>query len=186
MNKVSSYKVSAVGLGVALNVIGTLIAYSFKVPILMDSLGTIMISSLIGPIYGVATGILSSLVSGVTFDIYSLYFAPVQIFVALLSAIMFKNGYMKGKKRFLGVFFISIVSAFTGAVIAAFVFGGITSSSSSYIVILLSNLGLNKVLSVFTVQFLIDYVDRFLAVSLVVPVVSALPTTLKQKLIKGA
>ncbi|GAA0736304.1 ECF transporter S component [Clostridium oceanicum] len=183
MNKISSYKISALGLGVALNIIGTLIAFSFKIPILMDSLGTVMISALIGPIYAVITGILSSLVSGITFDIYSLYFAPVQIFVGLLAGIMFNKGYMEGKKRFLAVLLISSVSSFTGAIISAFLFGGITSSSSSYIVVILFNLGFNKVLSVFLVQFLMDYIDRYLAVSLVIPVLKKLPIDLKQKLV---
>ncbi len=183
MNKISSYKVSALGLGVALNIIGTLIAFSFKIPILMDSLGTVMISALIGPIYAVITGILSSVVSGITFDIYSLYFAPVQIFVGLLTGIMFNRGYMEGKKRFLAVLLISSVSSFTGAIISAFLFGGITSSSSSYIVVILFNLGINKVLSVFLVQFLMDYIDRYLAVSLVIPVLKKLPIDLKQKLV---
>lgn len=185
MKKISTIKLSMVGVGIALNIIGTLIAFSFKIPILMDSIGTIMLSCLIGPMYGVITGICSCIISGVTFDIYSLYFVPVQIFVGLLSGIMFKNEYMKGKKRLIGVLFVSVVSSFTGAVISAFIFNGITSSSSSYIVILLSNLGLNKVLSVFLVQLLMDYIDRFLAVSLVIPVLASLPITLKQKLVRN-
>ncbi|SUY46010.1 integral membrane protein [Clostridium putrefaciens] len=185
VKRISTIKLTIVGVSIALNIIGTLIAFSFKIPILMDSIGTIMISCLIGPMYGVITGICSCIISGVTFDIYSLYFAPVQIFVGLLSGIMFKWEFMKGKKRLLGVLFISIVSSFTGAVISAFTFNGITSSSSSYIVILLSSLGLNKIFSVFLVQVLMDYIDRLLAVSLVIPVLAALPVTLKQKLVRN-
>lgn len=185
VKRISTIKLTIVGVSIALNIIGTLIAFSFKIPILMDSIGTIMISCLIGPMYGVITGICSCIISGVTFDIYSLYFAPVQIFVGLLSGIMFKWEFMKGKKRLLGVLFISIVSSFTGAVISAFIFNGITSSSSSYIVILLSSLGLNKIFSVFLVQVLMDYIDRLLAVSLVIPVLAALPVTLKQKLVRN-
>lgn len=182
MKKINTLKVATVGIGAVVNIVGTLIAFTFKIPLLMDSIGTIMVSALLGPGYGIVTGLLNSIVSGITFDIYSLYFAPVQIFVGALAGILYRKGYLFGNKRVVGVFFISIASALVGAIIAAYVFGGITSSSSSYIVVLLSQLGVNKVLSVFIVQFLMDYLDRFLAVSLIIPVTKALPIHLKQKL----
>lgn len=185
MKKIPSFKLSIVGLGIALNVIGTFTAFSLKLPILLDSIGTIMVSFLLGPYYGIITGLCGSIVSGITFDIYSLYFAPVQIFVGFFSSLVYNKGLMKDNKRFLGVFVISIFSSFIGAIIAAFVFGGITSSSSSYIVAILSNMGISKVLSVFIVQFLIDYLDRFVAVSLVILVILKIPNNIKQELINN-
>lgn len=182
MKKMNTFKVTTVGIGVVINIIGTLLALTFKIPLLMDSIGTIMVSALLGPGYGIATGLLNSIISGITFDIYSLYFGPVQIFVGALAGILYRKGYLDGRKRVVGVFFISTASALVGAIIAAYVFGGITSSSSTYIVVVLSQLGVNKVLSVFIVQFLMDYLDRFLAVSLVIPVTKALPIHVKQKL----
>jgi len=98
---------------------------------------------------------------------------------------MYNKGFMRGKKKILGVLVVSIFSSFVGAVIAAFAFGGITSSSSSYIVAVLSNMGVNKVLSVFIVQFLMDYFDRFLAVSLVLLVISNIPEKIKYKLVSN-
>lgn len=185
MKKISPLKLSIVGLGIALNAVGTFIAFSLKLPILLDSIGTIMASFLLGPYYGIITGFCGSIVSGITFDIYSLYFVPVQIFVGLFSGLMYKKGFIQDKKRPLGVLVISIFSSFIGAVIAAFVFGGITSSSSSYIVAILSNIGVNKVLSIFIVQFLMDYFDRFLAVSLVMLAISNVPKNIKQKLVNN-
>lgn len=185
MKKISTLKLSLIGLGIALNVVGTFTAFSLKLPILLDSIGTVMASFLLGPYYGVITGLCSGIVSGITFDIYSLYFAPVQIFVGLFSALMYNKGFMRGKKKILGVLVVSIFSSFVGAVIAAFAFGGITSSSSSYIVAVLSNMGVNKVLSVFIVQFLMDYFDRFLAVSLVLLVISNIPEKIKYKLVSN-
>ena len=185
MKKISTLKLSLIGLGIALNVVGTFTAFSLKLPILLDSIGTVMASFLLGPYYGVITGLCSGIVSGITFDIYSLYFAPVQIFVGFFSALMYNKGFMRGKKKILGVLVVSIFSSFVGAVIAAFAFGGITSSSSSYIVAVLSNMGVNKVLSVFIVQFLMDYFDRFLALSLVLLVISNIPEKIKYKLVSN-
>jgi energy-coupling factor transport system substrate-specific component len=185
MKKMSTLNISIVGFGIALNIIGAFIALNLRLPIYLDSIGTIMVSFILGPIYGVITGLLGSIVSGITFDIYSLYFAPVQIFTGLLGGIMYKKGFMKGAKMPLGVLAVSIFSSFIGAVIAAYLFGGITSSGSTYIVQFLSGLGVNKVVSVFIVQFITDYADKFVAVSLAMTVILGIPGALKQRLVRS-
>lgn len=182
MKKISTLEISLVAFGMAINVIGTFIAYSLQLPILLDSIGTIFISILLGPVFGIITGLGGSFLSGVTFDIYSLYFSPVQIVIAVLTYFMFSKGLLYKLKRPLGVFVISIFSSFMGAVIAAFIFGGVTSSGSSYIVAFLSNLGINKVVSVFIVQFFMEYVDRYIGVSVSILAMSELPKKLKGKL----
>lgn len=183
MRRSSSLKLTVVGFAVALNIVGAFIALNLRLPIYMDSIGTIMSAALLGPVYGVITGLLGSVVSGITFDIYSLYFAPVQIFTGLLSGILYRKGLMKGVKMPLGVLIVSIFSSALGAVIAAFVFGGVTSSGSSYIVALLSKLGVNKVLSVFIVQLLTDYLDKFAAVAIILPVTLGIPQNIKERLV---
>ncbi|WP_053957640.1 ECF transporter S component [Inediibacterium massiliense] len=185
MKKIKPFHVSVVGLGVALNIIGAFIALNLRLPILLDSIGTIMVSAVLGPYYGILTGVCGSLVSGITFDIYSLYFSPVQIFVGLLSGILFQKGWMKKIKMPIGVLIVSIFSSLVGAIIAAFVFDGVTSSGSSYIVAFLSNIGINKVISVFVVQFLTDYLDKFIAVALVLPMTMGIPQNIKEKIIRS-
>lgn len=185
MKKISTLELSLVAFGMALNVIGTFVAYTLQLPILLDAIGTIFISVLLGPVFGSIAGLGGSILSGITFDIYSLYFAPVQIVVAVLTSIMFKKGLLFRIKRPLGVLVISIFSSFIGALIAAYLFGGVTSSGSSYIVALLSNLGMNKVVSVFIVQFMMEYLDRFIGVTISILVISELPKRIKRKLVEN-
>lgn len=182
MKRLSTLEISLLAFGISVNVLGTLIAFGLQLPILLDSIGTIFISILLGPGFGIITGLGSSLVSGITFDIYSLYFAPVQVFVAMFTYLMYSKGFLHKIKRPLGVMVISIFSATMGAIIAAFVFGGITSSGSSYIVAVLSNLGVNKVVSVFIVQFLMDYADRFLGVTVAILAIAQFPKGIMRKL----
>ncbi len=184
MKKISTLELSLVALGISLNILGTFIAYSLKLPILLDSMGTIFISILLGPTLGVLAGLGGSFLSGITFDIYSIYFAPVQIFVAVFTYLMFGKSIFNKMNRSVRVLIISIFSSLTGAIIAAFVFGGITSSGSSYIVVLLSKLGINKVLSVFLVQFFMDYIDRFVSVSIAILAISYMPKNIRRKLVE--
>lgn len=182
MSNSKSFKISIIGIGIALNVAGAFMAFILRLPIYIDSLGTIMTGFLLGPICGIITGILGSITSGITFDIYSLYFAPVQIVTGFLFGILFKSGMFKGKKIFIGVFISTILVSFISAMITVFVFDGFTSSGSSYIVIILKNLGVNPIISAFIIQFITDYCDKLFAAILIVKVVSLIPRSIKEKL----
>lgn len=152
-------------MAIIVNVIGAFIAVNFKIPVLLlDAIGTIFISFLYGSKYGILVGVIGAIVSGISFDIYALYFSPVQIFVGFLAGHLYKKDIFKGKKIFLGVFIMSVFSALVGAIIAGYVFNGVTSSGSTYLVKIFEAIGLNTITSVFLVQFFMDYIDRFISV----------------------
>lgn len=178
----TTLKQCMVALGIVLNIVGAFIALNLRLPIYLDSVGTVLSGALLGPVYGVATGVLGSLISGITFDIYSLYYAPVQILTGLMAGWMFRTKWLSGWRLPLGGLVVSLPTSIASAVITAFLFGGITSSGSSYLVILMSNLGMNLTLSCFLVQVLTDYADKLIAVLLVTAALKALPTEMKMKI----
>mgnify|MGYP004520542133 FL=1 len=177
--KINIRNLTLVSMAIALNVIGALVALGLRLPIYLDSIGTILIACLLGPKYAVMTGVCGSLVSGITFDPYSIYFAPVQISTGLLAGIMYNKGFLKGKKTPLGVFIFTLPTSIISACIAAFLFGGVTSSGSSYIVQILSHFNVPMVVGVFATQVITDYADKFIAVIIVTLVVSAMPKNYK-------
>ena len=177
--KINIRNLTLVSMAIALNVIGALVALGLRLPIYLDSIGTILIACLIGPKYAVMTGVCGSLVSGITFDPYSIYFAPVQISTGLLAGLMYNKGFLKGKKTPLGVFIFTLPTSIISACIAAFLFGGVTSSGSSYIVQILSHFNVPMVVGVFATQVITDYADKFIAVIIVTLVVSAMPKNYK-------
>ena len=180
MNKTVNVKnITLISMGIALNVVGAFIALNLRLPIYLDSIGTILIACMLGPKYAVITGVGGSLVSGMTFDIYSLYFAPVQITTGYLAGIMYKKDMLKGVKTPLGTFIFTLPTSIISATIAAFLFGGVTSSGSSYIVQILSHFNVPIVIGVFVTQVFTDYADKFLAVVLVGIVVNSMPKALK-------
>lgn len=184
MNKKCNIKnITLISFGIALNVLGALISYSLRIPIYMDSIGTILIACLLGSKCAVITGICGSLVSGMTFDIYSIFFAPVQISTGYLAGLMYKKGFLKGIKTFIGVLTFTIPTSIISAMISAFLFNGITSAGSSYIVQILTSLGANKVFSVFITQIFTDYIDKFIAVVLVGIFIKSLPKNIKTKFV---
>ncbi|MBT2146056.1 ECF transporter S component [Clostridioides difficile] len=166
--------ITLIAFGISINIIGAFIAMGLRLPVYLDSIGTIMIASLLGPKYAVVTGVFGSLISGITFDVYSLYFAPVQISTGLLAGIAFKRIFKRFKNS-TRVLLFAIPTSIISSIISAFLFGGMTSSGSSYIVQILKVLGLGDVFSVFITQVFTDYGDKLLAVVLVNLGLNAVP-----------
>ena len=181
----TTLKQCMVALGIVLNIVGAFIALNLRLPIYLDSVGTVLSGALLGPVYGVATGVLGSLISGITFDIYSLYYAPVQILTGLMAGLMFRTKWLQGYRLPIGGLAVSLPTSIASAAITAFLFGGITSSGSSYLVVLMSNLGMNLTLSCFLVQVLTDYADKLIAVLLVAAALKVLTPEMKMKLRGG-
>lgn len=180
-SKFSVRTMTLISFGIAINIVGAFIALCLRLPIYLDSIGTIMIAAILGPKYAIITGLCGSIVSGITFDIYSLYFAPVQISTGLLAGIMYKKEFLKGFKIPLGVFAFVLPTSILSSIIAAGVFGGITSSGSSYIVQFLSVFGVGKVTSIVITQIFTDYTDKFIGVLLVNFALSVLPSNYIEK-----
>ena len=86
--------------------------------------------------------------------------------------------------KFFNIFSLSRAGsgASVSASVSAFVFGGITSAGSSYIVQLLHGVfQLPMVASVFLVQVFTDYADKFLILVIVTLIIQRIPTRIKEK-----
>lgn len=180
------FAICLTAMGIALNIVGGQIALLLKLPIYFDCIGTVMVASLLGPIWGMVPNVLSGVIMGITMDIFSLYFAPVGIIIGFMAGITSKM-YAKDAKIFspkklpkilLATLLISVPGTVVCAVINAALFGGVTSSGSSIIVQLLTNIGMDLTVSIFVVQFLTDFLDRFVAILLVRRILGILPQNL--------
>lgn len=175
-------KLTLMALGVVLNVVCAFVAMSLRLPVYMDSVGTVLIAILLGPKYAVITGLLGSCTSGILFDVYSFYFAPVQITTGFICGVMNQKGMLEGKKAFLGVLIYSLPTAIISALITAYLFGGITSAGSSYLVQVLSGVGVPLIVGVFATQIVTEYVDKFLALIISKNIINKVPKDIKAKI----
>lgn len=156
MKKLTVVQMSFIALGAVINIIGGNIALALRLPVYLDSIGTFLTAALLGPVYGAIPGIISGIISGMTTDIYAFYFIPVQVITGLLAGVMFQTSWLEKWKLVFGTMCISIPGTIVGAGITAYVFGGITSSGSSILVVFLNKMGVNMVISAFAVQVLTD------------------------------
>lgn len=145
---------------IAINITGSFIAAGLKLPVYLDSIGTLFMSGVFGMKYGILTGVAGNLINGMSFDVYSFYYIPVQVVTAVTASFVMRSSWGTGWKILPGAAMISVPSSVISAVITSMVFGGITSSGSSYFVLLLRNAGIGLTASCFLVQIFTDYADK--------------------------
>lgn len=180
LGKISVHKITLIALAIVINIVGSYIALGLHLPVYLDSMGTIMTAILLGPFYGLFPGVLSALITGMTSDIYALYYMPVGIVLGVMTGFVFQKN--KSNKLFVKSFCISVPASLISACITANVFGGITSSGSTMLVQLLAKTPVGLTLSCLIVQFFTDYFDRLLSLWLVLSVIKKLPDSFIKKL----
>ena len=147
---ISTYQLCLVAMAVAVNIAGGQIALLLRLPVYLDSIGTILVGAVLGPWMGMIPNLLSGIFMGMTVDVYSLYFAPVGMVTGLMSGL-----------TALGV---AIPGTLVSSLINAVLFGGVTSSGSAVLVQLLARTPLGLTGSIFAVQILTDYADRCISI----------------------
>ena len=64
-------RLTAAAFCIVLNMAGAYLALLFRLPVYLDSLGTVLAGALMGPWYGLAASLGSGSLTGITSDIYA-------------------------------------------------------------------------------------------------------------------
>ena len=94
--KISVQKICMIAFAICINFVGGQIALFLKLPIYLDSIGTVFVAAVLGPFYGMLPNLLSGLLMGMTVDIYSLYYAPVGILLGFVTGLAEKVADISG------------------------------------------------------------------------------------------
>lgn len=151
---------------IALNIgLGYLVQQVLLLPLYMDSVGTVIVGALLGPLAGALTGAASNLLWGLALDHREIMpYAITAAFIGWAAAFSAQNGAFTRWYKAIGAGILTgIASAIISAPITAYVFGGITEAGTDYVVSLIQQSGAN-VLQAATVQgFISDPVDKAVA-----------------------
>lgn len=157
MNSISK-KIALSSIFAIVNILGGFLAFSFKLPIYLDCIGTMAATKYLGLKYGLLTAAVSAIIN-FTYDAYAIYYLPVSLIIACTTYFSTKD-FIKNSNVVIKSIFISVPAAIVAAVITAKVFGGVTSSGSSIILQALTKLGVPMSLSAFIVQLPTDILDK--------------------------
>ena len=191
MKKLPSVQLCAIAVLAVVNIIGANLALMLRLPLYLDSIGTMAAGALFGPLWGAVTGAASALLNGVPTDPYALCYLPVQLITGALAGVVFQkirivqDRQLRLPRLFPAAILVSLPGTVVSASVTAFLFGGITSSGSTILVQFLHGLGWNLTVSVCAVQALTDYLDRFACLALAAVLVRALPAPFRMIMKNG-
>ena len=82
----SSQSLVLIVIAIAINMVGGQLISMLKLPIFLDSIGTLISAVLLGPVVGMLTGLLTNLLWGLLTDPIAAAFAPVAMVIGLVAA----------------------------------------------------------------------------------------------------
>ncbi|MGB4313245.1 MAG: hypothetical protein WBJ17_10000, partial [Natronincolaceae bacterium] len=123
-----------------------------------------------------------SVVATITIDPISLPFGLVQIAIALMAGYLANKGLFETVlKTIISGVILAVTAAVVASPIVAYLFGGVTSAGSAFIVGYLLATGKELLNSVFTAQIITDSADKILSSLVVFAVVRSMPERFKIK-----
>lgn len=159
---------------IAINIAIGQIVVLLKLPVFLDSIGTVLVGIICGPWAGALTGALSNTIWGL-FNPDSLPWWPVAFFIGLVAGFCANAGLFKSWwKVILSGFLIALTAAIVSTPISVYLYGGITASGSSFITAYLLQTGQGVVSAVLSTGFLVEPVDKISTAMLAFAIVQGL------------
>lgn len=130
LNKMAFFLVP---LGIAVNFIGGQIVVLLKLPIYLDSIGTMVVGALCGPVYSIIVALTTGLLMGITSPT-SLFYLGNYLAVGLFSGLFAKWGYFtKLWKAIVYGIIIGVICGVCGSIVTVAAFGGYSASPTGII-----------------------------------------------------
>jgi len=162
---------------IAINIAVGQLIYTLKIPLYLDSIGTVLVGVLAGPLAGALTGLISNLVWGLSgLNVTYAPFAAVAAVIGLLAGVFAEAKWLRTWwKAILAGVITGIISAAISAPISAYVFGGVTGAGTDVIVAIFRGFGFGLLPSSFAQGVTSDPLDKAITFLLVWLIVRALP-----------
>ncbi len=161
----------------AINVAVGQLVLALKLPLYVDSIGTVLVGVLAGPWAGAVTGFLSSVIWTVTgWFPQAIAWAGVAAIIGALAGAFGRSGWMHSLWKSIAAGLITgVVAAILSAPIAAYVFGGVTGSGTDLLVAMARSAGLDALGANMAQGIVSDPIDKVITFLIVFGVLRALP-----------
>ncbi len=172
-------------IGIAINFVGGQIALLLKLPVYLDSIGTILVGAVCGSLPGALVGLISNLLNSITSP-PTLGFAVLNVMFGLLAGYLAKRGvFLSWWKTTLSAIPFALIGGVLGALITIWVFGGLAVGGGALIVGALVAAGLDVNTANFVAQVPMDILDKVPTVLIVYFILKGISKRLYAKLPLG-
>jgi len=176
----SSTALALIPIAIAINVaLGQLVQSVLKLPIYLDSIGTVLVGVLLGPLAGAIAGLLANIIWGLTLAPTALPFAAVAAVIGLIAGYAGQYGATQTwwKMALFGVL-TGMVAAALSAPIVTYMSGGVTGAGTDMLVAMFQSLGASVLGASFVQGVVSDPLDKTITYLIVWAIISVLPKRL--------
>lgn len=168
-------------LGIVFNIVLGTIAQTIHLPLLfLDTIGTILVAVVLGPLAGALTGGLTNVIQGFITNPKDIPFALVNIAIGLIVGFIAKKRGFELRTALITGLILAVVAPLIGTPIAIFIYGGITGSGTDLIFAWLLASGSNIFTAAFIPRITGNIIDKVASCLLVYFLLKRLPAnTLK-------
>ncbi len=161
----------------AINVAVGQLVLALKLPLYLDSIGTVLVGVLAGPWAGAVTGFLSNVIWTVTgWFPQAIAWAGVAAIIGAMAGAFGRSGWLHSWwKSIVAGLLTGLVAAVLSAPIAAYVFGGVTGSGTDLLVAMARSAGLDALGANMAQGIVSDPLDKIITFLIVFGVLRALP-----------
>ena len=161
--------------GVAVNFVGGQLASLLKLPMYLDTIGTIFASMLCGPWVGAVTGGLANVVTGIANPV-NFAFIPVNVIAGLVTGFLSrKQMFSVWWKWIISMLLMAAASIISSAPIVVLVFGGVTGGGTSLITAAAMAAGANIWAAFFGTEGIFTVLDRVISFLICWAVIKVIP-----------
>ncbi len=163
-------------IAIVINIVAGQLVSMLKLPIFLDSIGTVLVGLLAGPWAGGLTGLLTNLIWGMIASPVAAAFSPVAMAIGIAAGLCAKYGLFRTWwLAIISGVIIALFNALVAVPIRLYMFGGITGSGADFITSYMLALGRDLFGSVVITVFTTNLVDKVVTAVLAWGVVKALP-----------
>ncbi|MGL6311044.1 ECF transporter S component [Aeromonas veronii] len=176
VSKLSSYNLAFIVICIAINMVAGQAASMLKLPIFLDSIGTVLCAILAGPWMAIATGLLTNLLWGLLTGPIAAAFAPVAMMIGLSAGLLARAGWFNNlPKVVVSSVVITLALTLVAIPIRSYLFGGATGSGADFVVAYLHAMGSDLQESVAVTVLGTNLLDKLLTVLIAWGLVRRLP-----------
>ncbi len=181
--EVNATTIPLIAFGAALNIVVGQAVQLIKLPLYLDSIGTIMIACVVGPLAGMLTGAFANLTLGFFFNYAFIFFIPVTLVIGAFSGLAAQVGAFKRWYTAMPAGLVQgVLAAVASAPIAAFMFGGVTMGGTDFLVLYFRAIGKSIVQSAFLQGLAADPVDKAVSYLIVYFLLTRIPRAILLRL----
>ena len=168
---------------IALNLTVGQVTAALKIPLYLDSIGTILVAVLVGPWSAVLCGSAANLLAAAVGNPTMMFFIPVVAVIGAFTGILAKLGWFrKWYLACLGGILQGIIAAIVSAPISAYLFSGVMMAGTDFLVLYFRSVGNTLMNSVLYQGLASDPADKLVSYLIVFLLVRNLPQRLLARL----